>query len=173
VLEFVFGFGLFSLFFLLVYFKILEHHRELEWEGQEAGVQIPFIDKLNRFFSFGLAVFFLLVSFYFAMLGDPTVTTITNYTYSNITLVTNNTNTAFQTTSWAFQNLPVISGTTKVTNTAFNSGQQLMVTGMFNVITQLIFLFGIIYAVTLIVRMVLSAFEKRKKEQGGDYGHAQ
>jgi hypothetical protein len=166
VLEFTFAFGIIALFFLLYYFKLDKEHKEFDERNAEYAT--PFIDQLTKFNSLAIAILSLFVMFYFAMLGEATVTTtiannITNYT--SIVMVVNGPN-ALNVTN---QTLPAVANFTRVTTTAYSNDQQAMITGAYTVMQYFFLLTALIYGTTLVVRFVQAERDKWKRRREGDY----
>ena len=166
MLEYTFLFGLVSLFFLFLYFKLASTQHEQE---NTTEVPTPFIDRVNRFFVFCFAILSFIIAFQFGMIGEPVTTyeqanNITNFTtFITITNGVSSGNVTSQTT-------PVISNFTKTTTTTFTNSQNYYINQMFALIQNVALMFGMIYLTTLVVRAFTAWKAKRQRRQDGDYG---
>lgn len=166
MLEYTFLFGLLSLFFLFLYFKLSNGQQEQE---NNTEVPTPFIDRLNRFFVFCFAILSFIIAFNFGMLGEPVTTyqqtnNVTNFT--TFIIITNGVG-ANNVTS---QTVPVISNFTKTTTVAYTNSQFYYINQLFALIQNIALMFGIIYLTTLVVRAFTAWKDKRQRRQEGDYG---
>lgn len=166
MLEFTFTFGVISLFFLLYYFKLDREHKEfLEKDAEYA---VPFVDHLFKFNTISVAILSLFMMVYFAMMGDPIITTtvvnnINNFT-SYYTFI--NGPNALNTTN---QTLPVVSNYTRVDSTSFSQGQLSLIVSAYTVMQYLFLITAIIWGTTLIVRFIKVERDRFKKKREGDY----
>lgn len=107
-----------------------------------------------------------MVAFYVGMLGEPTQTNVSSYTIgsfdSNTTILSGP-----SAGNYTNQTLPVVTGVTRTTTTAYTTGQANFLTALYAVVQLVVYFIGLLLAVVYLIRYFGLLNEARRKPKRG------